>query len=76
MPLVSNRITSLSSRRHNLHKDNQVQQAEVNTSYSSQDQRDPFIFSPCLYDARRPFAVLAILDLVTLTLQPALRQGN
>ncbi|KAF4778669.1 hypothetical protein HER10_EVM0008571 [Colletotrichum scovillei] len=34
IPLVSNRITSLSSRRHNLHKDSQVQQAEVNTSYS------------------------------------------
>ncbi|UQC76136.1 uncharacterized protein CLUP02_17647 [Colletotrichum lupini] len=76
MPLVSNRITSPFSRRHNLHKDNQVQQAEVNTSFFSQHQKDPFVFSPCLYNARRPFAVLAILDLVSLTLQAALRQGT
>ncbi|KAK1473966.1 hypothetical protein CCUS01_05556 [Colletotrichum cuscutae] len=52
--------TPPSSRRYNLHKDNQ----------------DPFVFSPCLYNARRPFAVLAILDLVSLTLQAALRQGT
>ncbi|KAI3559580.1 hypothetical protein CABS01_03589 [Colletotrichum abscissum] len=69
MPLVSNRITSPSSRRHNLHKDNQVQQAEGNTSYFSQHQKGTFVFSPCVYNARRPFAVLAILDLVSLTLK-------